>query len=238
MSGYPNGFQYGGTVFPVPATTANQSLLASCDPALAKLIDFFEWRINRYLGTALTAASLTPPITKNVMNTISVDWQTVSRSEQVRFPLLAVWRIESTKIEYKSTEWQQDVGRIGWAYVLPPMTLEQGKKFSHVCRSVSSIVHHSLLAGHDPAYNNDERILVAGNIMRARPVSVRYGTSPMGDETDTHFWGVFGVLEVTERTQPYTEGVYEMTHVQTVVTDDGAQPGNPIDFAVLETEQS
>lgn len=220
-------FEFGNVVFPLTAQPTAGSLLAVCDPALAKLIDFLSFRINAYIATALrdVTGGKNPPIPITIRRALSVDpIANVTTTEQVAFPLFAVWR-DRSKMSDRTLNWRQDVHDMGWAFMLPAMTLEQGEKYAHVLHAVVDIVNTSLRQGYDPAYNSGERIFLTTNISKAMCTEARYEPYKIADLTETRFYSVFGNLEVVEQQEPYTVGLSTFVGADLTVTqqvDDGA----------------
>jgi hypothetical protein len=224
-------FVIGGVTYPLTTQATGTSLVDVCDPALAKLISFISFRVNLYLGDALTGAVAAgnPPIGANVRRTFSQDaLSLIAKAEQAAFPFLAIWRKKS-KFDDRTSNWRQDTCTMGFAYVLPPMTLEQGEKFAHVLHAVTVIVKHSLYLGFDPAYNDSERIFETSGIASARLTTATYEPYRIGDLTDTHFNAVVGELEVVEQVTPSDGGLQKLTVSTVKITDESTQPGNPDD---------
>lgn len=233
-----DSYQFGGVVYPLPSQTAGTSLRAVCDPALDKLIEFLAFSIDLKLGTALkdAVAAGNPPIAFNVKKTLGVDpIANVAKSEQVSFPLFCIWRDKSS-MSQRTLNWRQDIHKMGWAYMLPPMTLEQADKFSHVLHAVVTIVNESLNQGFDPAYNSGERVVGGNLIVSARCTEARYEPYRLGDLTESHFHSVFGDLEVTEQGEPYTTGLTPITGIDTTITDESVQESNPIEIDKITTD--
>lgn len=229
-------FDVGGAHFPLSDQAAGASLLALCDPALAALIPFLAFRINRGLAEALkgAVAAGNPPIGANIRKTFSTDALTnIAKAEQTAFPFFCVHR-KSALFSDRTGNWRQGKATLGFAYVLPAMTLEQAEKFSHVLHAVAGIIEHSLYIGFDPNYNDGERLLDVSGIASARLIEVRYEPYRIGDLTDTHFHAVVGDIEVVEQVMPTTTGIQTLSGTAVKITDESAQPGDPVDVINAE----
>jgi hypothetical protein len=222
-------FHFGDIAFPLADGVAGQSLLAACDPARAKLIDFLAFQINRYVDAALTGALTigVPRVGKNIAMTLALDpIANVTKAEQVKFPLFCIWPKSST-FDDRTANWRQEVRIMGWGYMLPAMTLEQAAKYEPVLRSVTAIVNHSLHLGYDPAYNDGERVVGDNAIASAKCTRATFEPFQLGDLTDTHLHAVFGELEVRELVMPTTEGLQTLSGTSIKISDESASPGNP-----------
>lgn len=235
----PAGFQFGDTAYPLPAQTANTSLLTVCDPALDALILFLKWRINSCLGTALTGATSagTPPIAANVQATMSLDpLENCERMEQFPgWPLFAMWRKSST-FAMRTNNWLQEVCTLGWAYCLPPTSLGYAQKYAHVLKSVVNIIAASLSAGRDPGYLSGARVLDTYNIADAVLTRCEYGKWEIGEGTGNLFHAVYGEMQISEGVVSYSTGMQTLTGIDTSTTDESVEPNNPIEVTAIKTE--
>lgn len=224
-------FTFGDINFPLEDGTPGVSLLATCDPARAKLISFLSAQLDRYIGEALTGSlsAGAPRATKNVARTLSVDpVANVVKAEQVGFPLFCIWPKSST-FDDKTSNWRQEIRILGVAYMLPKMTLEQAEKYEPILRSVVAVLNHSLYLGYDPNYNNGERVVGDNRITSAKLVRGTYEAFQIGDLTDTQSHAFFGEIELREMVQPNDVGLAPLTGANLKITDGTEQPGNPVD---------
>lgn len=232
------GFKWGNAVFPLATATAGASLLATCDPALSKILDFLKTTITTHLGPALIGAcsSGTAPITSAVAQVISIEpgEDVFAKGAGFKFPLLAGWRKSST-YTMLSTEHQKSVSKVGIAYILPPFTASQSIKLVPALNAVGNVIAWSLLHGYDPSYRNAERIVLAGGMDRCRLLSSEIKPIPLGDSSTIIFHCWVGEAEIREGNEPYDVGALPMSSIQTVITEEGQSPGNPVDFTVIET---
>lgn len=225
-------FKYSATSFPIATPAAGASLLSTCDPVIAKLLDFIGYRIQTYVGGALVAASGSgnAPITASVGSKVPIDPVTIAKVEQFKFPILAIWR-KTSKYDQRTTNWDQETSRVGIAYILPPLTAAQSSKLQSVLVAVGRVVHTSFAQGFDPGYNSGERVFSTEDTARSRLMSAEYAHFPFEGNTDFHAW--IGEAEIAELTVPDTDNLHDFTGTDTVITDESVEPGNPIDVVDL-----
>lgn len=233
-------FQVGSLDFPMPDSLRGASLLESCDPALAKLIDYLSFQIDNKLGRILTNAVNpgTPPIAFNIAKKMSVDPRSHVRSfDQIKFPLFAIWRDKSL-MSGRTLNWRQDVHTMEFLYTLPPMTLEWSEKFAHVLHAVAAIIMQTLHVGHDPQYNNDERVVGGNEIGSAKMLECAYEPYHLADQTSTVINALRGRLEVSELSMPHTSNLtpLELTEITITQQDDEDDVTPPITMIVADTD--
>lgn len=227
-------FQYGATVFPVAAGTA-VTLLPSCDPSLAKLIDYTAFMIRRYLDDAVVdVADLKKtdnqaiPIESAIEMVAPVNPDTIARAEQFQFPLWCMWR-KSAVYSERTGNWIQDVSMVGAAYIFPPLSAIQSIRLTSALTSVSQIVNYAINTGHDPAYNSDERIVRDNNISKVRLLSADFGHFDFaGKQTPPYFPAWVGEIELTEQQTPYVVGLTNLTGSDVTVTHQAKDSASTI----------
>lgn len=230
-------FQFGSIVFPLAEQVKGTSLLSICDPALANIINYLSFEINLKLGKVLTSVTKAgnPPIAFNIKRVLSVDPMTHAQNfDQIGFPLFAMWRDRSL-MSGRTLNWKQEVNTMQWCYTLPAMTLEQSEKFAHVLHAVVAIVNTMLHEGHDPAYQDDIRVIGANEIASARLLEATYGFHKIGDQTSTVFNSVHGKIEVTEQTMEYTVGLPVSTGTAVTITQQSTDIEVPIEMIDADT---
>lgn len=218
-------FQYGGVQYPLIAVDPGTELLSICDPILATLLDFFEYRIGYYLGDVLTSASTGghAPITSAVETKIAVDPEILSKADQFKFPLLAVWHMRSD-LRDQSTNWRERTRRLGISYVLPPLSAAQEIRILPLLSSVEAVIDHSIKQGFDPGFNSGERVFL--DTRKAQLMTGSIGRYPFGDTIDFHAWR--GEMDLVETMRPTSDGLSEYVGSSITITDESVQEGNPI----------
>lgn len=220
-------FNFGGVRYPLSAQPSDTSLLAICDPTVAKLTDFFKSILETHVGPALIgAAAGVSPITQMVAMTIPINPSDVSKVDQLDFPLLAVWRKASEK-KNKTSNWVHSEWRFGAAVIYPPLSASQAIQLHPSLNSVEQVITNRLHLGYDPSFNDGERILEAAGIAACRVLSSEIGRWDVSNDLDFHGW--FAELIVSEQEMPNSEGLHPLTGANLKITDGTEQVGNPVD---------
>lgn len=221
-------FTFGGVTYPLASQASDTSLLALCDPTIAKLVAFLASVLETHVGAALVgAADGVAPIAAMVANTISLNPSDVSKVDQLDFPLLAVWRKASEK-KSRTGNWVHSEWRIGVAYILPPLSAARAIQLHPALNAVEQAIVNRLHLGYDPAFNSGERILAAAGIAACRVDKSEIGRWDVSNELDFHGW--FAELVVSEQESPNTAGLHPLTGINVKATDGSDQSGNPVDL--------
>lgn len=220
-------FKYGKVQYPLAAQAGDASLLAVCDPAVAKLLDFWQSILTTYLAPALlSAASGVAPITEIVGTAISINPADVAKFDQLSLPIVAIWRKSSVKSQ-RTANWQQAIWKMGAAYIFPPLSAEQAIKLHPALNAVGQILSNRLHYGFDPSYNSGERIFLDNDIAACKLVSSEIGRWDVDKGLDFHAW--LGELEMTEQEMATTEGLQSLSGASFKISDESASPGNPVE---------
>lgn len=220
-------FRYGNVNYPLPSQPADTNLLAVCDPTVAKLLDFFQSILGTYVARAFLSASQgVTPITDMIGTAISIDPSLISKVDQLKPPIFAVWRKKSTKSQ-RTANWQHSVWTMGTAFILPPFSAEQAIKFHPILNAIEQTISSRVHYGFDPSYNDGERICLDNNIAAFRVLSSEIGRWDVSKDLDFHGW--FAELELTEQEMPTTEGLEKLSGISYKVSDESASPGNPVE---------
>ena len=151
-------FQVGPAVFPL-TTASGDSLLWDGDRALWFLLDFSRFCVEHYLGDRLVAEmsaagmllSDGSPITSAVSSSLSYDPQPYMSSEQLQFPLLAVYR-KSVAEKRERVGFEDDLTTFGANYILPPLGAAQAERILPILGAVWKVLRAKTSQGWDPAY--------------------------------------------------------------------------------------
>src|SRR5579872_7429478 len=100
-------FKWGGVVYPLTSATTN-ALLQDADPAIFYALDFYASMLQQYLGARWSAectrANRSDIGANVVQSKVPYDPSDYLTTEQLSFPLLAVYRTRSTEAE-QSVQW-------------------------------------------------------------------------------------------------------------------------------------
>jgi hypothetical protein len=228
-------FNYGLAAYPLPTVTSGSSLLKTCDPALAKILDFLKFAIETYAGDAIeSAASLSKaPIASAVVQVAGINPGIIAKMEQWPFPSLFGWRTKA-KHEGRTFNWVEDVSNVSIAYILPPLNASQSILFLPLLTSIAHVCHYALKAGHDPAYNSDERIVVDNGMTSARLLSGEYGAFQFEDAKDSYFPSWVGEIELIEQTLPNTTGVADLVATDFTITNQNTNGAPDVPVTILQ----
>lgn len=179
-------FQVGGNQYPLP-TTANTKAYA--DPTIRLLLDFCESVLNTYLGAfwASLQANQNTGITADmplIATKLTYDPFAFFASSNYKFPLLAVFRNESTKTE-KTFTWYVWQSKIELNYILPPLSASQYNNMRDVFRAVRDVIADRLALRWDPSYQDGYTVIDDAKIGQLEVVRevVEYLPNPQNDLT-------------------------------------------------------
>lgn len=173
-------FKFGGTTFPLTASTAN-SLLKDVDPALYYLLDYFAAVIQIHLGSRIAAECLAGGITvsSSVANKIPLDPSPYLAESQYKFPLLAAYRENSVDSEH-STVLYHDSTEVGVQYILPPLSAGQAERLLPILRGVKAVLTNRTVQGFDPNYNSGALVWTLSGIEEIQVTKSSYGKYDFG----------------------------------------------------------
>lgn len=229
-----NTFAHGGVVFPIPTGSA-KTLLERCDPAVFTALDFYQKMIEVYAGAALleaaTAAGLSR-VTVPVAYTLPDDPGAYLTEEQVKFPLLCVYRVSGTNNQ-RTLTWDGDAAQWRASYVLPPMTAGQRESVYPILHAIAKLIQNRTNEGSDPNWNAGARVwgLSYAKLDEIWVTGEDYGAWDAGGELT--FPSITLTLLVKEREMPVT-GAYDPmggVDMQTDVTDGSGTTTHVVDSA-------
>lgn len=197
-------FQHGNTAMPLETSGA---LLRDADPALHHMLGFFAWVLDTYVGPRLVAeASLSSAehITRGVAYAVPLDPEPYLRSEQVRFPLLAVYR-KALKLTQHTQAYRADECNVELLYVLPPMTAGERVRLYPILNAARVALDDRAERGADDAYKPDggtlgSSVWAQAGIMSFEFLSCAFGDVPWSD--DLYMPAIIMQATVRERTMP------------------------------------
>lgn len=192
-------FQTGASSYPLTTSTTN-SLLKDADPALFYVIDFFASVITTYVGPRLLAEAANAPaiagITSAVMQVLPMDPGELLQEQQLKFPLLAVYR-QKDVYQWKSASWNDDASTWRVVYVLPPLTGGQRERVLPALRAVAKTLQNRIENQQDPAYQSGASPWALANLESIELVSGEYGA--FAGTGNLRFPAWTGTLMVKER---------------------------------------
>ena len=238
-------FIRGGTAYPLPQVLTNEAL-KDADPAIYYALDFFASMINLYMGprflAELEAAGMTAqasyPVTNAVMQTNSFDPSRFLQSDQLKFPLLSVYR-KKTKYGNRTTTWRMDESTVGVEYILPPMNAGQARRLWPFLSAVKDILDDRGDQGWDPAYTPPGSTLgavvwqLAGIVGFEFRGEATFGFYPQGDSLSFPFFAAECWMP-EKAFQVHTTLFAGADITSTIVAPDGTSP--PVNVAVTHTQ--
>jgi hypothetical protein len=209
----------------LPTTDANESTLASLDPAQDILLELFKAAINEDLGPAWDDASTGTTLEGRCpVETIEPFEPTLEFMQQVKvtFPALFVFPMgEPTGREF-SLNLSEMTQQWGVDYILGPFKIEDVRKLGGALRVVQKIISEICRVGSHPAYGLDANEVQANQVIVGEGEgtcgfkSFRYvGSTPPGQasfgEGAPTYWATRIVCESTELGD-YTDSTIGTTH--------------------------
>lgn len=153
-------FQWGGTVFPVATGTGN-SALQDLDPAIFYALDFWSTVLQAHLGarwqveaTNQNRADIAAAIVQDKKPYDPADYL---NETQVKFPLLAVYRVSSKDRELTAV-WEHTESVWNVDYVLPPMTAGELENIGPFLFAVFRVLVQRTTNGADPSYQSNAQV--------------------------------------------------------------------------------
>lgn len=149
------GIKLGGVQTPLTASTAN-SLLRDADPTIFYALDFLGAMLVTHLGARFAAEIKRAKADKTfpsgiVAYKVGYDPAPYLSQEQVKFPLLAIYRAEEEYAEH-TIVWRRDNSKVNISYILPPLTPGQAEHLHPILRGVSEVIGLRIEQGMDPTY--------------------------------------------------------------------------------------
>lgn len=150
-------YKWGGTTYPLAAARTN-AVLRDADPALYYTIDYLAWVLQADLGArwsaeclALGVADWTARAGNIVQATAPYDPGTYLKSSQIKFPLLAIYRVNGREAE-QSVQWERTDSLWGLDLVFPTLVVDQAEVMTPLLNAAVGCITHRLTEGFDVAY--------------------------------------------------------------------------------------
>lgn len=226
-------FKHGGTLFPLPSAVTN-GLLRDADPALFYALDFYTTVIRTHLTTRLAAEATAigyASIDNAVAMAVPYHPLPFMTEEQLRFPLLAVYRKADT-FNDRTMTWRLSTGEWGLDYILPPMNAAQAERLLPALNAVRVIVENRTDLGFDPSWNTSARVWGSSyaNLEKIDLQASAIQLWQLGDGLPFH--ALACTLTVRERQMPVAGAFETLTRVD----GDVALDDSPADENVAQVQ--
>lgn len=230
------GWKVGAVEFPV-TTDTSLSTLRVCDPALFYALDFFAAMMRVHIEPRLLAECAVAPavhITSAVAQKFPYDPGAWMQEEQLKFPLLAIFR-KTSRSNYVSAVYMHDASEWQLEYTLPPLTAAQAERLLPVLSAVPTMIAKATEQGWYPGYVPPGALPDAVDTMQVW--GERYANI---EKILVHDWA-FGFLKgagnllypnvdidmtVVERAMPITSGPNAPVPFQGADIDEQVDPGD------------
>lgn len=228
-------FKHGGVAFPL-ATAVTNGLLKDADPALYYALDFYTTIIRTHLTTRLAAEATAcgyTSITNAVAMAVPYHPLPFMAEEQLKFPLLAVYR-KSDTFNDRTMTWRLSTGEWGLDYILPPMTAAQAERLLPALNAVRVIVENRTDLGFDPSWTSSARVWNSSyaNFEKIDLQSSAIQLWQLGDGLPFH--ALACTLAIRERQMPVSGAFETLTRVD----GDVALSDSAADENVAQTQTS
>jgi len=199
-------FGVGSVTYPLTADTTNGTL-ADADPTIGATLDYLEWALGFYMGARWTAEcnalGMAPEIgAAPVAYKVPYDPSDYLVEQQVKLPLLAVFRTRQTNLDW-TINYIAERGEWSIAWVMPPLTSGQLERLWPFTRAAAAIISHALSVLEDPNWQSGAQALAAVGAMNVEVIDSVYGKAQvMGANTNLVMPGIQMRIAVTEMGAP------------------------------------
>lgn len=202
MSDYGQ-FKVGNTVFPLTTSLAN-SLLKDANPAVYYALEYFTAMLQTHLGDrwdlAVVAAGMPELVGKVVSYSVPYDPLPDLQSQQMTFPLLAVWEKESTT-EQITNSWYHHQCVWHVSYTLPALTSAQKELLYPFLNAAKKVLVDRTEQGYDPAYEDGLTVWdeTHAGIEKIQVSSATFGNVSVDPKTNLYLPALLLTLDVSIR---------------------------------------
>jgi hypothetical protein len=209
-------FKHGGTEFPLVSATTN-SLLQDADPFLYAALDYFAAMLQTHMGTRLVAQATAcgAPITAAVASSIPFPPGPYMTGDQLKFPLLAAYRVDE-EFQERTATWTMNKTNVEVCYILPPLDAAQAEAMWPSLNAAARIIDNRTEQGVDPAYTPPftgatagSRVWLYAGVERIMCKRGRFGSWEAAD--GLVFPSYVVNLEVWERTMTHSSAFDDLT---------------------------
>lgn len=217
-------FKWGGTTYPLAtvASGATGTLVQRVDPAVYYMADYLTTMLATYAGAAWAeqATAVGGQFTGKsiVAYTMTRDPAPDLTDEQIKFPLLAVYRVSAKDFDHTLTwERSDEVWRVD--YVLPPMSAAERERILPFLDAAHDITTKKVTDLQDASYRSGARIGDTGvtGIMEAGVIDAKFSAWDNGKQL---FPAVQMTLSVKQRRGIPSDAFDDMDGVDLAVDVD------------------
>lgn len=222
-------FQIGAVVSPVTTSLTN-TLLLDVDPALNATLKFltsvlkthFEARflataasVNYKQGDGTAFVDLVPSI-------VHYDPAPFLVTAQYKFPMLALFRTKTTKVEDHSFAYQMKESLWNLYFILPPFDVRQAVALTPMFNEIENVIINKLKLRHSPTYQSNDLILDNAGICDISVLNSELGEyKVLKDGGKEVVYPTLAMeLKVTERQNYVAEPLLSGIDVTQDITDD------------------
>ena len=160
MSQQDGYFRLGAATYPLPATSANSSLY-DIDRTTYYMLDFCEGILNHHLGDRWTAecnAVSRSDINQIVAMKIPYNPEPYLQTDQLKLPLLAVYRTRWSKVEEKNISTHHVFSELEIMWICKPLTAAESERLVPFQQGIAAVLTDRNEIGYDPNYNSGQRV--------------------------------------------------------------------------------
>lgn len=232
-------FAHGGVTFPLTDSTSN-SLLEDADPVIYRALEFFQNQIETHLGDRWEAEVALTTLTGRpiVAYAIPYDPAPYLNTEQLKFPLLAVYRA-STAFGERTATWRNDICKVHVAFVLPPLDAGQAERLLPILNGVKAVIDHQTEQGFYSTFTpadgdaGDDVWLLSG----LEKIDVRNASFGSYETTSgLHFPSIVFDVDVHERVMPVDGAFGEFEGADVSEDLDNESGDEVVDFVEFATD--
>lgn len=198
-------FKFGNTVYPLTASLAS-SFLKDANPPLYYGLDYLSSMLQIDLGArwnAVVVAAELPELDGYVVKcALPYDPMPELLTQQVKFPLFALWEKESIT-EKKSFSWYHAKKTWNLLYALPPLSSGQKEQIYPALYAADAIIRRAIEQGYDPNYQSGLKVWDAAfaGVEKIQLSKSTFGNLPFDPKSNLFLPTLFMTIELSVREQ-------------------------------------